>query len=227
VSLVDGAGGKGPSREVIDELAELGSATVYEAYGRRGLIDVALNQVIPGSHVAGPARIAACAQDDNWAVHAVMAVLQPGDVLVLAMPEPRPVALVGDLLLTQAQVHGAAGVLVDASIRDLDEVRVLGLPVWSRWIRVRGAVKADPGRVDVPVTVGGAQINPGDLVILDSDGAVVIAQADVDDVVTAARARCDREASMRARLKAGELSYDIHGLRARDSERRAPNDRHV
>lgn len=210
------------SRDMLDELAELGTATVYEAYGRRGLIDIPLTPVQPGSRVAGPARIAACAQDDNWAVHAVMAALQPGDVLVLAMPEPRPVALVGDLLLTQAQVHGAAGVLIDASLRDFEEVRDLGLPVWTRWVRVRGAVKADPGKVDAPVTVGGALIHPGDIVILDSDGAVVIPRADVDVALTAARARRDKEAALRARLKAGELSYDIHGLRAREIERGNP-----
>ena len=211
-----------PSRAVLDELAELGSATVYEACGRRGLIDIALNQVLPGSRSAGPARIAACAQDDNWAVHAVMAELTPGDVLVLTMPEPRPVALVGDLLLTQAKVHGAAAVLVDASIRDLEEVRELGLPVWSRWVRVRGAVKADPGQVDVPVTVGGTRIEPGDIVILDADGAVVVPVADVDQALVAARARRDKEAAMRVRLNAGELSYDIHGLRARGHEGGSP-----
>ncbi|WP_022884793.1 4-carboxy-4-hydroxy-2-oxoadipate aldolase/oxaloacetate decarboxylase [Glaciibacter superstes] len=203
---------------VTAELARLGSATVYEAYGRRGLIDVPLHQIVPGTRAAGPARIAACAQDDNWAVHAVMAAVQPGDVLILTMPEPRPVALVGDLLLTQAKVHGAAGVLVDASVRDLEDVRELGLPVWARWVRVRGAAKSDPGQVDVPVTVGGAVIRPGDIVILDADGAVVVAQGDVDEVLVAARSRLEREARMRERLQAGELSYDIHGLRARESE---------
>jgi 4-hydroxy-4-methyl-2-oxoglutarate aldolase len=209
-----------PSQEMLDELAELGTATVYEAQGRRGLIDIQFTQLQPGSRVAGPARIASCAQDDNWAVHAVMSHLTPGDVLVLTMPEPQAVALVGDLLLTQAQVHGAAGVLVNASIRDFEEVTELGLPVWTRWIRVRGAVKADPGQVDVPVTVGGATIEPGDIIILDADGAVVVARDEVESSLNLARARRDKEAAMRARLKAGELSYDIHGLRAREAELR-------
>ena len=189
---------------------------MYEAYGRKGLLDVDLEQLVPGSRAAGPARIAACAQDDNWAVHKVMAVLQPGEVLILTMPEPRPVALVGDLLLTQAKVHGAAGALVNASVRDIDDVRALGLPVWTRWRRVRGAAKADPGTVDVPVIIGGQRVAPGDIVVLDADGAVAVAAADAHQVLQAARARFDKEALMRERLRAGELSYDIHGLREKE-----------
>jgi 4-hydroxy-4-methyl-2-oxoglutarate aldolase len=126
---------------VYAELARLGSATVYEAGGRRGYVDLDLIQVVPGSRVAGPARTVLCGQDDNLMVHAVMAQVQPGEVIVLTMPEPRPVALVGDLLATQAQAHGAAGLLIDASVRDVEELRELGLPVWARWLRVRGADK--------------------------------------------------------------------------------------
>lgn len=201
---------------VYRELADAGVAAVYEAAGRVGLIDVELKQLLPGTRVAGPARIAACAQDDNWAVHKAMSVVQGGDVLVLAMPTPRPIALVGDLLLTQAKVHGAAGVLVDASVRDVDDVRTLGLPVWTRWCRVRGANRADPGALDIPVTVGGQRIEPGDAVVLDADGGVVVAAADVPRVLDATRARLARESGMRERLRSGELSYDIHGLRERE-----------
>lgn len=204
-------------RAICDELARLGTATVYEAAGRTGLLDLDLEQLVPGSRVAGPARIAACAQDDNWAVHTVMSVLCPGDVLLLTMPEPRPVALVGDLLLTQAKVHGAAGVLVDAGVRDVDDVRELHLPVWTRWRRVRGAAKDAPGEVDVPVIVGGQPICPGDVLVLDADGAVVVPAADVPQVLLAARERVEREAAMRRRLRAGELSYDIHGLRNKEA----------
>src|SRR6202000_2695495 len=115
--------------EVFEELAALGSATVYEAGGRRGYLDVDLVQVIPGSRVCGPARTVLCGQDDNLMVHAAMATLQPGEVLGLTMPEPRPVALVGDLLATQALAQGAAAVLVDASVRDLEELAEMGLPI--------------------------------------------------------------------------------------------------
>ncbi|MEU6719150.1 hypothetical protein ABZ897_47460 [Nonomuraea sp. NPDC046802] len=154
-----------------NELAEAGVATVYEARGRRGLVDESFEPLLPGRAIAGPARTALCGQDDNRAVHEVMAHVRPGDVLVLTMPEPRPVALLGDLLATQALARGAAAVLVDAAVRDVADLRELGLPVWTRWRRVKGADKNVRGAVNVPVTVGGATIDPGDLVVLDDDRA--------------------------------------------------------
>ncbi len=197
------------------ELAALGSATVYEAGGRRGYVDADLVQILPGSRVAGPARTVRCGQDDNLMVHAVMAEVQPGEVIVLTMPEPRPVALVGELLATQAHAHGAAGMLIDASIRDLEELVELGLPIWARWVRVRGADKDIPGTIGEPVQVGGATIRQGDLVVLDADGAAIVEHERVDQVLSAARGRAERELVKRARLAAGELSYDLDGLRER------------
>jgi 4-hydroxy-4-methyl-2-oxoglutarate aldolase len=198
----------------ISELGRLGTATVYEAAGRVGLIDADLVQIVPGSRVAGPARTARCGQGDNLMVHAAMARLQPGEVLVLTMPEPAPVGLVGDLLATQAKVHGAAAILVDAAVRDSQELAELGLPVWARWVRVRGATKTEVGELDVPVVIGGQEIRPGDIVILDADGAVAVHAERVDEVLQAARAREDKERAKRARLEAGALSYEIDGLRA-------------
>lgn len=197
----------------MSDFARLGTATVYEAAGRTGMIDADLIQVIPGTAVAGPARTVRCGQDDNLMVHAAMAALQPGEVLVLTMPEPAPVALVGDLLLTQAKGRGAAGVLVDAAVRDADELRELGLPVWARWVRVRGATKDAVGALDVPVTVGGAEIASGDTVVMDADGAAVVPAGRTHEVLAAAREREEREAAKRARLQAGALSYDLDGLR--------------
>jgi 4-hydroxy-4-methyl-2-oxoglutarate aldolase len=195
------------------ELARLGSATVYEAGGRGGYVEADLHQIVPGSAVAGPARIARCGQDDNLMVHAVMAEVEPGDLLVLTMPEPAPVALVGELLATQAKARGAAGILVDASIRDHDQLVELGLPVWARWVRVRGATKQIVGELDVPVTVGGATIRPGDVLVLDRDGVAVVERERVDDVLAASREREERELVKRGRLEAGELSWEIDGLR--------------
>jgi 4-hydroxy-4-methyl-2-oxoglutarate aldolase len=201
--------------EPYDELAELGSATVFEASGREGLIDLDLHQVIPGSRAAGPARTVRCAQDDILMVHAAMDRVAPGDVLVLTMPEPRPVALLGELLATQARGRGAAAVLIDAAVRDTEELRELGLPVWARWIRVRGANRAEVGGIDVPVEVGGAAISPGDAVVLDADGAVVIAEDRIEEVAQASRERAEDEDAKRARFEAGELSYDMYGIRER------------
>jgi 4-hydroxy-4-methyl-2-oxoglutarate aldolase len=199
----------------LTELARLGTATVYEAAGRAGLVDVALHQIVPGSQIAGPARPVRCGQDDNLMVHAAIAHARPGDVLVLTMPEPRPVALVGDLLVTQALARGVAGLLVDAAVRDVEELIALGLPVWARWIRVRGAAKDVPGTIDEPVSVGGARIAAGDVVVLDADGAAVVARDRVDEVLAAALAREERERVKRERLRAGALSYDLDGLRPR------------
>jgi 4-hydroxy-4-methyl-2-oxoglutarate aldolase len=196
-----------------EELARLGAATVYEAAGRQGLVDVELRRIVPGSRACGPARVARCGQDDNLMVHAVMAALQPGEVLVLCMPEPAPVALLGDLLATQAKVHGAAGVLVDASVRDSEELADMGLPVWARWVRSRGATKDIVGELDVPVVVGGQQVRPGDLVVLDADGATVVAAERAEAVLEASLAREAKEAAKREKLQAGELSYELDGLR--------------
>src|SRR6266567_4170881 len=128
--------------------AHYGVATVYEAAGRVGLIDVPLTQIVAGSRVAGPARTVRCGQGDNLMVHAVLNSVQPGEVLVLTMPEPAPVALVGDLLATQAQVHQAAALLIDAAVRDTEELQALGLPIWARWIRARGATKTKVGTIN-------------------------------------------------------------------------------
>lgn len=197
------------------ELAELGSATVYEAGGRRGYVEADLIQVVPGSRAAGPARTVACGQDDNLMVHAAMAEVKPGEVLVLTMPEPRPVALIGELLATQAMARGVAAVLVDASVRDVDELVELGLPIWARWVRVRGAGKDLAGAIGEPVRVGGATIRHGDIVVLDADGAALVEHERLEEVLESSRERAEHERVKRAKLEGGALSFDLDGLRER------------
>jgi 4-hydroxy-4-methyl-2-oxoglutarate aldolase len=197
----------------ITRLSELGVATVYEASGREGLIDIPLIQIIPNSRVAGPARTVLCGQDDNLMVHAIVEQIQPGEVLVLSMPEPAPVALIGELLATQVKVRGAAGILVDASVRDVNELVELGLPVWTRFIRVRGATKTKIGELNGMVTVGGTQIASGDIVLLDADGGVCIRRERVGAVLKASEERLAKESALRKKLLAGQISYDLHGLR--------------
>ncbi len=170
----------------VKQFAQYGVATVYEAAGRSGLIDVPLIQIVPGSRVAGPARTVRCGQGDNLMVHAVLDQVQPGEVLVLTMPIPEPVALMGELLAIQALVHQVAAVLIDAAVRDSEEVRSLGLPIWTRWIGVRGASKT---------------------------GAMVVAAQQAAQVLEAAQAREAHETTLRSKLQAGALSYDLHGLR--------------
>jgi 4-hydroxy-4-methyl-2-oxoglutarate aldolase len=195
------------------ELARLGSATVHEAAARSPVVDLALIQVVPGSRAAGPARTVRCGEGDNLMVHAAIAEAEPGEVLVLTLPEPAPVALVGELLATQAKGRGVAGLLVDAAVRDVEELRELGLPIWARFVRVRGADKKVPGAIGEPVEVGGATIRQGDVVVLDADGAVVVERERVEEVLAAARARAERERVKRAQLREGALSYDLDGLR--------------
>ena len=196
-----------------EAFARLGVATVHEAAGRTGVVDLALTQVVPGSRVAGPARTALCAPGDNTMVHAAVAHAEPGDVLVLTSAEPEPVALVGELLATQAQVRGVAGILVDGAVRDLDELAALGLPIWARFVRASGASKGAVGELDGPIVVGGIDIWSGDVVVMDCDGAVVLRRERVDEVLPLALERAEREQAMRERYRAGELSYDAHGLR--------------
>jgi 4-hydroxy-4-methyl-2-oxoglutarate aldolase len=154
-----------------------------------------------------------CGQDDNLAVHRVMAEAQPGEVLVLTMPEPRPVGLMGELLVIQAQVKRVAALLIDAAVRDVTELERIGLPVWARFIRAAGATKTAAGEINQPITVGGALIEPGDLVVLDDDGAVVVSGARIEEVLAAAREREAKETALREKLLQGEITYDLFGLR--------------
>jgi 4-hydroxy-4-methyl-2-oxoglutarate aldolase len=199
--------------DVFRELAELGTATVHEAGGRAALVDLPLVQVVAGSRAAGPARTVRCGQNDNLMVHAAVAEALPGEVLVLTMPDPEPVALVGELIATQAKARGVAALLVDAAVRDVEELQQLGLPIWARYVRVRGAEKTVPGSIGEPVEVGGATIRQGDAIVLDADGAVVVEQERIEEVLAAARTRAERELEKRAKLQAGALSYDLDGLR--------------
>ena len=199
--------------DTLTRLNQLGVATVYEASGRAGLIDIPLIQLIPNSRVAGPARTALCGQDDNLMVHAVIEQIQPGEVLVLSMPEPAPVALIGELLATQIKVKHAAGVLVDAAVRDVNDLIQMGLPIWTRYLRAKGATKTKIGELNTTVTVGGASISTGDVVVLDADGGVCIKSERVEEVLKASEEKLAKEETLRKKLLAGQISYDLHGLR--------------
>jgi 4-hydroxy-4-methyl-2-oxoglutarate aldolase len=201
------------TKDEFTRLSELGVATIYEAAGRDGLIDLPLIQLIPGSRAAGPARTVLCSQDDNLMVHACIEQIQPGEVLVLSMPEPRPVALIGELLATQVKVRQAPAVLVDAAVRDVTDLVTLGLPIWTRYIRVKGANKSTPGELNVPIMVGGTKISPGDILVLDADGCVCVPHGRAIEVLQAAEIRYKKEALLREKLQSGEMSFDLHGLR--------------
>jgi len=201
----------------IARLAELGTATVYEASGRQGLIDLPLIQVVPKSRVAGKARTVLCGQGDNVMVHACIEHIQPGEIVVLAQPESQASALIGDMLVTQMEVAGAAGVLLNGAVRDFEELVAMGLPIWTQFVRVRGATKTEIGRLNVPVAMGGNIIYPGDIVVMDADGAITIRLSRLDEILEKAEARAAKEDALRERYKNGERSYGqpsvAHGLR--------------
>jgi 4-hydroxy-4-methyl-2-oxoglutarate aldolase len=194
--------------------AAYGVSTMFEAAGRSGLVDLDFIAHIPGAKVAGRARTVMCGQDDNLMVPAAIAHVKPGEILVMRMPEARPVSLLGELLATQCLAHGVAGVVVDAAIRDAVAIRELGLPVWSRFVRARSCSKTHVGELDGTFELGGATIAAGDLMVLDGDGVLCIPAARAEEVVAAAAKRDAAEVLKRERYRAGEYSYDLDGLRA-------------
>jgi len=191
----------------------VGVATTYGASSRNGLVGGSLIRIIGGTRVAGPATTALCGVDDNLAVHRVLETVRPGDVVVVTTPGPCSVALVGELLALQAKARGAAGLLIDGAVRDVDELVALGLPIWARSIVAAGAAKDEPGALGLPVVVGGAPIEPGDVVVLDGDGAVVVPRVRADEVLVAAEVRRQHELALAVRLEAGELTLDAMQLR--------------
>lgn len=197
----------------IARLAELGTATVYEASGRQGLVDLPLIQVVPGSRVAGKARPVLCGQGDNVMVHACIEHIQPGEIVVLAQPVSQAVALIGDMLVTQMAAAGAIGVLSNGAVRDYEELVEMGLPIWTQFVRVRGATKTENGRLNIPVAMGGNIIYPGDIVVMDADGAITVRPSRLDEVLAKAEVRAAKEDALRERYKNGERSYDLRGWR--------------
>jgi 4-hydroxy-4-methyl-2-oxoglutarate aldolase len=192
-------------------LAELGVATTLEAAGGAGLLRGAWTRVVPGSRAAGPVRTALCGPADNLAAHRLFASLRPGDVVVLTRAEPDDVAFIGELMAVQAKAQGAAALLVDGAVRDVDELVALGFPVWARSVSAAGPGKEHAGALDVPVTVGGVEVAPGDLLVLDADGVVAVPPSRLDEVLAAAEERFAKEQALLPRLVAGELTLDLMG----------------
>lgn len=197
----------------IARLAEIGTASIYEASGREGLIDLPLIQLLPKSRVAGKARTVLCGQGDNLMVHACIEHIQPGEIVVLAQPTSQAVALIGDLLVTQIQVAGAAAILSNGAVRDAEELVNLGLPIWTQYQRVRGASKDKVGKLNIPVDIGGHRVHPGDIIVMDADGAVAVAHARLGEVLEKSEQRLLKEEAVRARYLNGERSYDMRGWR--------------
>jgi 4-hydroxy-4-methyl-2-oxoglutarate aldolase len=197
----------------VRSLGAAGAATVHEAIGRRGYLGVAILARCPGSRVAGTAVTVLSHPGDNLMVHAAVEQCRPGDMLVVAHTAPSTHGLFGDLLATSLMSRGVVGLVTDAGVRDTADLREMGFPVWSAHVSCQGTVKNTPGSVNVPVAIGSVVIRPGDVVVADDDGVVVVAREEADWALEQSEARLANEADKRARLAAGELGLDMYNLR--------------
>jgi 4-hydroxy-4-methyl-2-oxoglutarate aldolase len=202
-----------PAAHTVKGLAEAGVSTVHEAQGRRGAFATAIRPIQQDARIAGPAVTVSCHAGDNLMLHAAVEVCRPGDVLVVVTTSPSTDGMLGELLATSLAAHGVVGVVIDAGVRDVAALRAMRFPVWARAISPQGTVKASPGSVNVPVVCGGQLVTPGDVVVADDDGVVVVSRAEAEDVLAAARNREAAEATKRSRLAAGELGLDMYNLR--------------
>lgn len=204
-----------PSSEVVTGLAEAGVATLHEAAGRTGLMEPSIRPIQDGMRIGGPAVTVLCPPGDNMMIHAAVELVEPGDLLVVATTSRSSDGMFGDLLATSLRSHGCVGLVIDAGVRDVAELRAMGFPVWSAAIHAQGTVKASPGSVNVPVVCAGVQVVPGDVVVADDDGVVVVPGSTAAVVLGAAEDRLTKETDTRRRLERGELGLDFYGLRSK------------
>ncbi len=199
--------------DVIRTLGELGVATIHEAQGRTGLLKPYLRPIYPAARAAGSAITVYSQPGDNLMIHAAVSVCQPGDLLVVTTASESTDGMFGELLGVSCQAHGVTGLIIDAGVRDTAELTEIDFPVWAKAISAQGTVKSTAGSVNIPVVCAGAAVQPGDVVVADADGVVIVPRSHAAAVAELGRQRVAKEEQTRERLRRGELGVDFYGLR--------------
>ena len=204
-----------PDPQAIKILGDLGVATVHEAQGRTGLMRPYMRPIYPSAKMAGPAVTVLSAPGDNLMIHAAVELCQPGDVLVVTTVSESTDGMFGELLATSLVAHGVVGLIIEAGVRDVSELTAMDFPVWSKAIHAQGTVKDTPGWVNIPIVCAGVPVNPGDVIVADQDGVVVVPRLSAAEAAAASQARIAKEEKAREKLRAGEVGLDFYGLRAK------------